>query len=267
EVFEFYRRVSGRLLPFLKDRPVTLERLPDGLGPGKPHFWQKHTPESYPSWIPRFTDTAENGRPVDYVLVNDRPTLLYLVNQGTITFHPWLSRLVDLDRPTFVLFDLDPGPAKFADVVTVAKAVRDFLEEDGTQSFVKTSGKSGLHVLAPWRRNGDFDAARAWALDIAQRVAERLPDLATTEIRKAKRAGRVYIDVMQNARGHHAVPPYVIRPVPGATVSTPLEWRELTADLDPRRFDVRTVPPRLARRKTDPLAPLLRRRPTTRHSA
>jgi bifunctional non-homologous end joining protein LigD len=266
DVVDYYRNVSKWLLPFLKDRPVTLERLPDGLGPGKPHFWQKHTPESYPAWIPRFTDTAENGRPVEYVLVNDLPTLLYLVNQGTVTFHPWLSRLNDLDRPTFVLFDLDPGPAKFADVVTVAKAVRDILDEDGTKSFVKTSGKSGLHVLAPWRKDGEFDAARAWALGIAEQVAERLPDLATTEIRKAKRADRVYVDVMQNARGHHAVPPYVIRPVPGATVSTPLEWRELTADLDPRQFDVRTVPPRLARRRKDPLAPLLRRSAATRHS-
>jgi DNA ligase D-like protein (predicted ligase)/DNA ligase D-like protein (predicted 3'-phosphoesterase) len=118
DVFEYYRRVSGRLLPFLKDRPVTLERLPDGLG--GPHFWQKNTPASYPDWIPRVELETERGKPVHYVLVNNEETLLYLVNQGTITFHPWLSRVGDLDRPDFVLFDLDPGESSFADAVAVA---------------------------------------------------------------------------------------------------------------------------------------------------
>ena len=180
----------------------------------------------------------------------------HLVNQGTLTFHPWLSRVDSLDRPDFVLFDLDPGKATFQDVVAVAKAVKAVLDEDGVESFVKTSGKTGLHVLVPWREAGDFDAAREWAAGVAGRVTEALPDVATTEIRKAKRHGRVYVDVMQNARGHHAVPPYVVRAVPGASVSTPLEWRELTPALDPGRFTVKTLPARLARLKRDPLAAL-----------
>lgn len=253
DVAAYYRAVAPRLLPFLRDRPVTLERLPDGLGAGKPHFWQKHTPDSYPAWVPRVELATERGEPVKYVLVNDTPTLLFLVNQGALTFHPWLSRLGDLDRPDVVLFDLDPGPAPFADVVAVAKAV---LAELGSRAVVKTSGKSGLHVLVPWREGGGFDAARAWAGEVAARVAAALPDTATTDIRKAKRGGRVYLDVMQNARGHHAVPPYVLRPVPGATVSTPLRRAELKAGLDPARFTLRTVPARLARLKEDPMAPL-----------
>jgi bifunctional non-homologous end joining protein LigD len=122
---------------------------------------------------------------------------------------------------------------------------------------VKTSGKTGLHVLVPWRERGGFDEAREWALGVARRVAEALPDTATTEIRKAKRGGRVYIDVMQNARGHHAVPPYVLRAVAGAPASTPLRWEELKPGLDPRRFNLRTLPARLARQKRDPMAPLL----------
>src|SRR5947199_10779362 len=117
---------------------MTLERLPDGLGPGKPHFWQKNTPPSYPSWIPRAELTTEAGKPVSYVLVNDEATLLYLVNQGTLTFHPWLSRVGSLDRPDFVLFDLDPGKATFQDVVAVAKGVKAALDEEGAESFVKT---------------------------------------------------------------------------------------------------------------------------------
>jgi bifunctional non-homologous end joining protein LigD len=258
DVAAYYRKVAPRLLPYLKDRPVTLERLPDGLGAGKPHFWQKHTPTSYPDWIPRAELETERGEPVSYVLVNDAKTLLYLVNQGTLTFHPWLSRRDDLDRPDFVLFDLDPGTASFADAVAVAKRLHDELEDEGHKAFVKTSGKTGLHVLVPWRETGDFDAARAWAAGVAGRVAEAMPDRATAEIRKAKRHGRVYVDVMQNARGHHAVPPYVVRAVPAATVSTPLRWEELRPDLDPGRFTLRTLPARLARQARDPMAGLLR---------
>jgi bifunctional non-homologous end joining protein LigD len=154
DVFAYYERIARWVLPYLRDRPMTLERLPDGLGAGKPHFWQKNTPPSYPDWIPRIELPTEAGRPVSYVLVNDRDTLLYLVNQGTLTFHPWLSRVDDLDRPDFVLFDLDPGGASFADAVTVAKRLREVLDDEGRPAFVKTSGKTGLHVLVPWREGG-----------------------------------------------------------------------------------------------------------------
>jgi bifunctional non-homologous end joining protein LigD len=183
--------------------------------------------------------------------------LLYLVNQGTLTFHVWASRVGDLDRPDFVLFDLDPGRASFADVIEVARAIKAILDEVGAEAFVKTSGKSGLHVLTPWGRDGEFDEARAWALELAERAAGSMPDRATLEIRKAKRGDRVYIDVLQNARGHHAVPPYVLRAVPRATISTPLSWRELTARLDPGSFNPATIFRRLARQARDPLDGLL----------
>ena len=257
-VIAYYHKVAPRLLPFLEDRPVTLERLPDGLGEGKPHFWQKNTPASYPDWIPRVALQTDDGRTVHYVLVNDLPTLLYLVNQGALTFHPWLSRVGNLDRPDFVLFDLDLGEGTFADALTVARELHDELTAEDREVTVKTSGKTGLHVLVPWRDAGGFDAARKWALEVATRVAAALPDVATTDIRKAKRGRRVYIDVLQNARGHHAVPPYVLRAVPGATVSTPLRWDELKPALDPKKFTIRTVPARLARQKRDPMAPLLK---------
>jgi bifunctional non-homologous end joining protein LigD len=258
DVSAYYRKIAPRLLPFLKDRPVTLERLPDGLGAGKPHFWQKNTPASYPEWIPRVGLQTDDGRTVNYTLVNDLPTLLYLVNQGALTFHPWLSRIGNLDRPDFVLFDLDLGKATFADAVTVARKLHDELTAEDHTAVVKTSGKTGLHVLVPWHKPGGFADARGWALDVATRVAKALPETATTEIRKVKRGTRVYIDVLQNARGHHAVPPYVLRAVPGATVSTPLKWSELRADLDPGRFTLRTIPARLARQKRDLMASFLR---------
>jgi bifunctional non-homologous end joining protein LigD len=258
DVFNYYRTVSGRLLPFLKDRPITLERLPEGLVEGGPHFWQKDTPDYYPAWIPRIELETERGKAVEYALVNDEATLLYLVNQGTLAFHVWASRTHDLDRPDFVLFDLDPGGAPFGDVVEVAHAVRDALDAQGAPAYVKTSGKTGLHVLTPWMDEGGFDEARVWALEVAGHVAAELPDKATTDIRKAKRGGRVYVDVMQNARGHHAVPPYVLRAVPGATVSTPLEWREVKGGLDPAAFTAKAVIARLKGRKADPMAGLLK---------
>jgi bifunctional non-homologous end joining protein LigD len=259
DVLEFYRRIAPRLLPYLRDRPATLERLPEGMdGPDAPHFWQKRTPDFYPEWIERVVLPSEDGTEVPYVLVNDEATLLYLVNQGTLTFHVGFSRITDLDRPDCVLFDLDPGQASFTDAVAVAKALRVALRAEGHEAFVKTSGKTGLHVLVPWERAVEYAEARAWALGMAQRVVEALSDQATVERGKAKRGRRVYIDVIQNAKGHHAVPPYVLRAVPGAPVSTPLRWQELTPHLAPRAYNLKTIFRRLARQQHDPMTGLLR---------
>jgi bifunctional non-homologous end joining protein LigD len=259
EVLRFYDRISERLLPHLRDRPVTVERLPEGVvGTAAPHFWQKHTPSYYPAWIPRVELPSARGDLVSYVLVNDQDTLLYLVNQGTLTFHVWFSRVQDLDRPDFVLFDLDPGEAVFTDVLAVAKQLHQRLEAEAVASFVKTSGKTGLHVLVPWVYRGGYEEARDWARQQAQIVAAELPEVATLEIRKANRRRRVYIDVLQNARGHHAVPPYVLRAVPQACVSTPLAWDELTSDLHAQAFTLRTIFERLASQSADPIEPLIK---------
>lgn len=258
DVLRFYEQIAERLLPHLRDRPATLERFPEGIvGSDAPHFWQKNTPAYYPAWIPRVDLPSEEGKHVRYVLVNDRETLLYLVNQGTLSFHVWLSHTSKLDRPDMVLFDLDPGKASFADVVTVARHLHGRLEAKGIQSFVKTSGKTGLHVLVPWTQPGDYDEARAWATRLARQVVADLPDLTTVEQRKRQRQGKVYVDVLQNARGHTAVPPYVLRAVPQATVSTPLAWNELTPTLDPGAFTVKTLFERLAGQTADPFVPLV----------
>jgi bifunctional non-homologous end joining protein LigD len=258
QVLDYYRHVAPKLLPFLHDRPVTLERLPEGLGEGRPRFWQKNTPAHYPDWIERINLPSEQGKPVHYVLVKDLASLLFLVNQGALTFHISFSRAQHLAEPDFVLFDLDPGEASFMDAVAVAKQLRHLLRADDREGFVKTSGKTGLHVLVSWREQGGFDAARAWALQMAQRVATGLPDQATVERSKAKRGRRVYVDVLQNALGHHVVPPYVLRAVPEATVSMPLAWRELTVALDPRRFTLDAALRRWARQQKDPLARLVK---------
>jgi bifunctional non-homologous end joining protein LigD len=244
----YYVSIAPILLPHLKDRPVTLERLPDGLAEGKPRFWQKNTPSFYPDWIPRFNIPNSDGKPVQYALVNDVETLAYLVNQGTITFHPLLSRVPDLGRPNHVVFDFDPGNCAFTDVVRLASELHDVLDDQRVKSYPKTSGKSGLHVTVPWKQPGDFAAARAWATEQAQKLVAAFPKLATLERLKEKRRGRVYVDVIQNAEGHHIVPPYVLRAVPGATVSAPLDWKEVTPELDPAKFTTHEMLERVKRR-------------------
>lgn len=253
EMLEYYERVAPLMLPHLKDRPITIERYPDGIGEGSPSFWQKNTPTYYPDWIARVDQTTQDGKPISYTVVNDVETLLYLVNQGAITFHVWTSRVENMDRPDYVLFDLDPGDREFSDVVTVARALHEILEARGIESVVKTSGKSGLHVLVAWVQDGDHDAAREWAMEIAQELVATLPDVATTERSKAKRKGRLYVDVMQNERGKHVVAPYTLRATPEATVSMPLEWSEVKKGLSPRKFTLKTATRRLAKRASDPM--------------
>jgi bifunctional non-homologous end joining protein LigD len=258
DVLRFYERMAPYLLPHLRDRPMTVERFPEGVtGKQAPHFWQKNTPAYYPQWIPRVMLPSEAGQGVTYALVNDAATLLYLVNQGTLTFHPWLSRIQNLERPDFVIFDLDPGTAPFADTVAVAKRLHAILESEKVASYLKTSGKTGLHIMVSWHQAEGYDAARDWAMGIAERMVADLPEIATIERRKDRRQNKVYVDVLQNTRGHHVVPPYVLRAVPQATVSTPLTWAELTPALDPRRYTLKTIFRRLARQKTDPMAPLV----------
>jgi bifunctional non-homologous end joining protein LigD len=221
---------------------------------GAPHFWQKNTPEYYPRWIKRVKLPTEKGTSVSYTLVNDLRTLLYLVNQNVLTFHTWFSRVQKPDTPDFVLFDIDPHQSTFPNAVKVAKKLHEILDEEGIENFVKTSGKSGLHVLIPWNaKSGDFDQARGFAAAIAQRVADALPKIATTQRSINARGNRVYVDAMQNAKGKHAVPPYVLRATPAATVSMPLKWSELTSKLSPKKYDMKTALKIIARMKTDPL--------------
>lgn len=257
-VLRYYERIADRILPHLRDRPITLERFPDGIAKGAPHFWQKNTPSYYPSWISRIKIKSEDGEEVNYALVNDVQTLLYLVNQGAITFHPWFSRVENLYRPDYILFDLDRSKATFADVVTVGKELHRVLKRARVKAYLKTTGKSGLHVLVHCQQCRDYDEARDWAIQIATKVVDALPDIATVERSKAKRGDRVYVDVMQNVRGRHAVPPYSLRPVPQAAISTPLRWNELTARLNPEKFNLKTIFRRLAQQKNDPVAPLVK---------
>src|SRR4051812_6117272 len=139
DLLKFYLQIAPYLLPQLRDRPITIERLPDGVREGAPRFWQKNMPAYYPAWIPRVNLPTEQGKPVNYALVNDEHALAYLVNQGTVTFHVWFSRVQDVDTPDFVVFDLDPSGAPFAHVVRIARTLHELLDEANVDSYPKTS--------------------------------------------------------------------------------------------------------------------------------
>ena len=249
-----YRAVAPWLLPYLKDRPLVLDRYPNGIT-GK-SFFQKNAPELAPSWL----RTIAIGS-IEYFLCDSAEALLYLANLGTIPLHIWSSRVDSLDRPDWCILDLDPKGAPFEHVVRIALEIRGLCDEIELESFVKTSGGSGLHVLLPLGRQLEHDAARQLGELLARVIVGRLPEIATTARAIPARRGRVYVDALQNGRGKLLAAPYSVRPLPGATVSTPLDWSEVGPRLDVRSFTLRTVPKRLAKRKDDPLLPVLERVP------
>jgi bifunctional non-homologous end joining protein LigD len=256
DLVDYYRAVSPWMLPFLRDRPLVLDRYPDGIA-GK-SFFQKNAPKNAPGHLRSLALRAEgSGREIDYLLCDDVDSLLYLVNLGAIPFHLWSSRVEAIEKPDWCILDLDPKTAPFDHVVRIALAIRELCEEIGLPSFIKTSGGSGLHVLLPMGGLLAHEAVRQLAELLAGVIVARLPEIATTARAIAARQGRVYVDALQNGRGKLLAAPYCARPRPGATVSTPLDWSEVNRRLDVRAFNVRTVPKRLKKRKDDPLLPVL----------
>lgn len=264
-LIDFYRAVAPWMLAFLRDRPLVLDRYPNGIT-GK-SFFQKSVPAGTSSRLRTVRiDSGEGERAHEYVLCDDVDALLELVNLGAIPFHVWSSRFPQLDRPDWCILDLDPKTAPFAHVVAIARAVRELCEETELPSYIKTSAGSGLHVLIPTGGQLDHESVRQLAEILAGLVVARLPAISTTARNLRAREGKVYIDALQNGRGKLLVAPYSVRPRPGAPVSTPLEWSEVNDSLDVRAFNIKTVPPRIRKLKGDPLLPVLEVRPDLERS-
>lgn len=247
DLVHYYETVADTLLPHLKGRPLTLQRFPDGIdGEG---FYQKETPDYFPDWIARARVPVSDGESQEQTVASNTATLVYLANQGTLTPHLWLSRTDDLSTPDRMVLDLDPSGADFGQVLEGARRLRGLLDEVGLTPFVMTTGSDGVHVWTPLRREAGFDAVRDFARELAECLVEQDPEHFTTQVRKKKRGGRVYLDVGRNAFGQTAVAPYAVRPHPGAPVATPLEWEELNrSGLTSRSFTVESVPRRLGHR-------------------
>jgi bifunctional non-homologous end joining protein LigD len=224
----------------VRDRPVSLQRFNDGIG--RKGFFQKNVERGAPPWVKRVRVGKRDGS-LWHVLANDAATLVWLANQNCITPHVWLSRADRLERPDRMIFDLDPvSDGDFALVRRTARELGDVLREAGVEPFAMTTGSKGIHVVVPLRRRHGFVEVRDAAVAVAAELVERRPKDLTTEFYKRKRGGRLFVDVNRNAYAATAVPPYGVRPLPGAPVATPLEWDEL-ADrrLGAQRWTIRTV--------------------------
>jgi len=260
DLVAYYKAISPWLLPYLKDRPLVLTRFPDGIE-GK-SFFQKDAPAYAHDFVRTVRMySAESERELNYFVCDSESALLYIANMGAIPLHIWGSRVATLGTPDWCILDLDPKEAPFAHVVTVAKAIREMAEAIGMPTFIKTSGSTGLHVLVPLGRQCTFDQARALGGLLARVVAAELPDIATITRQVQKRDGRVYIDYVQNGHGRLLAAPFTARPVPGALVSMPLEWKEVTPKLDIAKFTIRTAPARMEKLGEDPLLPVLTLKP------
>lgn len=263
DLVEYYAAIAPVLVPHLRDRPFTLRRYPDGIEGES--FFQKDAPAHMPEGIPTFAaeattrDTPRRTRLIRHPVVNDAFALLWMVAMGCIDMNPWCSRTDRPDRPDFVLFDLDPAEGvDFAAVVQVARLIKDVLDLLDLQGFPKTSGSRGIHVMVPIARRYTFEETRHFAEVVAGALRRTHPDLVTTEWGKSRRRG-VLIDANQNGRGKTVASVYSVRPRPGAPVSTPLVWDDLTADLDPGVFTMDEVRRRVER-LGDLHAPVLRLR-------
>jgi len=244
DLLAYYEAVWPWLAPYLLDRPVVLTRYPDGIE-GK-SFYQKNAPDFTPSWVVR---KQIDG--TDYFLCNDLRSLLYVVNSGAIPLHVWSARWQQLERPDWLILDLDPKGAPFDHVVRIARHVHLLLEALGAPHFAKTSGQDGLHVLVPLGARLDHEHAKALAEVLARVVCAELPEIATIARPLAARGGKVYVDWLQNGRGKLIAAPLSVRPRPGAPVSMPLPWAKVARRLDPARFTIRSAPA-LLRRGGDP---------------
>lgn len=255
DLVAYYRAVAPALLPVLADRPLVLTRFPDGIR-GK-SFFQQDAPSHAPPWLRTESMwSSETGKETRFLIADDPAALVWIANTGAIVLHVWHSRVASLARPDWLVIDLDPKSAPFAHVVTLARALHELCDELGLPSVCKTSGRTGLHVLVPLGGQTTFDQARDLALLLGQVLVARHPELATLARTIGDRGGRVYVDCLQNGHGKLIVAPYSVRAEPGAPVSTPLAWREVTAKLEPRAHTIATVPARLAKQRQDPLAPL-----------
>jgi bifunctional non-homologous end joining protein LigD len=260
DLFEYYDEVAPALLPHLRDRPFTMKRWREGLPGGS--FFQKQAPKGMPDWIPtrRFRTFPRDGgsRLVDFPLVNSREALLWMVQMHCIDMNAWYSRVDRPDRPDFVLFDLDPpeAPDGFPLAVRVAHLIRDALDAFDLRSYVKTSGADGIHVLVPIARRHGYDETYEFAELLSRRLENDHPGEVTTEWLKRKREG-VLVDHRQNGHGKTIASVYSVRPKPGAPVSTPLHWEELTEAVRPRDFSMRVALDRVERHG-DLFEPVLR---------
>jgi bifunctional non-homologous end joining protein LigD len=254
DLARYYADVAPAMVPYLRGRPVNMQRFPDGID-GKA-FFEKKVPGHFPDFVDTVEVSTANGDQRQ-VIAGDGRSLVYLAGQACITPHTWLSTTDDLERPDQLVFDLDPSVEGLAAVRRATRLVGDLLDDLGLTTYLKTTGSRGYHVVVPLRRAWSFDQVRSFARGVAEVLVEREPDLLTLEARKDNRGDRVLIDIQRNGYGQTAVPPYAVRARPKAPVSTPIRWDELSR-VRPDQYTIRSIGRRLVR-VSDPWKGMRRR--------
>jgi bifunctional non-homologous end joining protein LigD len=244
DLAQYYEAIAPLMLPHLRGRPVTMERYPAGIG--EEGFIQKDLSKGFPEWLERVEVPKKSGS-TRYPLVGDERSLLWMVNQNTITPHVWTSRLPQLNQPDLCVFDLDPAADEPPVLCAAAFAVRHLLRELGLPSWIKTSGSKGFHIAVPLDGATEFDAVAEFAHGCGAVLVKRDPRHLTQEFIKADREGRILVDTGRNRYGATFAAAYAVRPKAGAPVSAPCTWDELERGLvGPRTFTVRTMAERVA---------------------
>ncbi len=258
EVIEYYNTISRYILKYLKDRPQSLRRTPNGIKDGG--FFHKDVGDDVPDWIDKYPVWSESAnKEVNYIVCNDKATLLYMANMGCIEINPWNSRTVSPDKPDYLVLDLDPSDKNtFDQVIETAQVIHDILDRAKCPSYCKTSGATGLHIYVPLGAQYDYEQARMFAEMVATLAQEQLLEFTSLERSLKKRGDMIYIDYLQNKQGQTLSSVYSARPKPGATVSTPLDWKEVRPGLSPSDFTIKNIHARL-RKKGDLFAPVLKK--------
>jgi len=251
DVINYYRKMWKEIEPHVRDRPMVLQRFPDGIkGEG---FYQKKVPVYFPDWITTISvDVKKGNTKEDHVNCDSEGTITYLADQGVLTMHLWLSKKNKLNKPDRLAFDFDPSDDDFEKVRKAALTLGGMLDKAGIVSYPMTTGSKGLHVIIPIEAEKDFDDVREVAKKIADKIVQEDEKSFTTETSKSKRKGRVFVDYLRNAYGQTMVMPYSIRPIEEAPVAVPLEWDEIKdKDLHPRKYNMKNIARRVSQ-KEDP---------------
>lgn len=247
EVIDYYNIMTEYVLPYIIDRPQSLRRNPDGIK--NIGFFQKNVAGQVPDWIKtQKIKSKSTEESIEYMLCQDKDTLLFMANWGCIEINPWSSRIGKINHPDYIIFDLDPKDAPLKNLIATAKKVKEILDQLGITAYLKTSGGKGLHIYIPVQPVYTYTQTRNFSQTISEAVHAALPDITSLERSPDKRKGKIYLDYLQNGKGKTMASPYSLRPREGATVSTPLEWKELNARLDPKKFTIKTMPARVKKK-------------------
>lgn len=247
DLIQYYLEISEYILPFLKDRPQNLHRHPNGIK--QPGFYQKDTAGIFPHWLETIKiHSKSNQKEIEYILCQNQASLIYLANLGCIELNPWSSRKGSLLHPDYTVIDIDPSKkSTFDQVIEVALAAKEVLDRAKITGCIKTSGSSGMHIYIPLGANYTYDEARDFTKILCYFIHDLLPDLTSMERNMKMRNGKIYLDYLQNRKGQTLAAAYCVRPKPGATISAPLDWKEVKPGLDMNEFTIKTMPARIKR--------------------